>query len=226
VLDWLDDEGLAAETIVIYTTDNGFYLGDLGLFDKRFMYEPGLRVPLIARGPGIVPGSTPDQLVANVDLAPTILDLAGLPVPESMQGRSVAPLLRGQRPADWRTSVYYRYYHDPGHHNTRAHYGVRTATHKLIHYWKQDAWELYDLVRDPTERHNLLFDDNEAQRPEVATVFAALRAEIARLQQEYGDDGLYADPETWPAGTVEGPFAGRAALGRATVAEAIKAAGG
>lgn len=224
VLDWLDAEGIADETIVIYTTDNGWYLGDLGLYDKRFMYEPGLRVPLIARGPGIRAGLTPDQFVANVDLAPTILDLAGLPIPESMQGRSLAPLLRGERPADWRRSVYYRYYHDPGDHNTRAHYGVRTATHKLIHYWKKDAWELYDLVNDPTEQHNLLFEPAEAQRPDVAKVFGELKVEITRLQNEYGDDGRYADPATWPAGTVEGLFEGKKPRGAKTVPEAIAAA--
>ncbi|NBS33211.1 MAG: DUF4976 domain-containing protein, partial [Planctomycetia bacterium] len=156
LLDYLDTAGLADETIVIYSSDNGWYLGDLGLYDKRFMYEPGLRVPLIVRGPGITPGSTPAGFVANIDLAPTFLELAGLPVPDSMQGKSLVPLLRGESPAGWRQAVYYRYYHDPGHHNTRAHYGVRTASHKLIHYWKKDAWELFDLTTDPTEQHNLL----------------------------------------------------------------------
>jgi hypothetical protein len=143
-----------------------------------------------------------------------------------MNGRSLRPLFSGPSPAGWRQEVYYRYYHDPGHHNTRAHYGVRTATHKLIHYWKKDAWELYDLVKDPTEQHNLLFDPEEARRPEVATVFAELKAEIARLQREYGDDGLYADPKTWPAGSADGPFDGKQPLGTKTVAEAIAAAAG
>jgi arylsulfatase A-like enzyme len=226
VMGWLDREGLADDTIVIYTTDNGWYLGDHGLYDKRFMYEPGLRVPLIARGPGIARGIVPDQFVANIDLAPTILDLAGSEIPGSMQGRSIAPLLRGERPADWRTSVYYRYYHDPGHHNTRAHYGVRTATHKLIHYWKQDAWELYDLVRDPTEQHNLLFDPASAASPGVQRTFAALKTEIERLQREFADDGLYADPTTWPAGSADGPFDGRRPLGTKTVAEAIAVSAG
>lgn len=226
VLDWLDREGLADDTIVIYTTDNGWYLGDLGLYDKRFMYEPGLRVPLLVRGPGIRAGATPDGFVANIDLAPTILDLAGLPVPEWMQGRSIAALLRGERPADWRTSVYYRYYHDPGDHNTRAHYGVRTATHKLIHYWKQDARELYDLVQDPAEQRNLLFDEEQARSPEVAKVFADLQAEIGRLQKEYGDDGRYADPATWPTGSVSRPLTGVKALGTKTVVEAVAAAAG
>jgi len=226
ILDYLDAEGLAENTIVIYTTDNGWYLGDLGLYDKRFMYEPGLRVPLIARGPGIKPGSTPDAFAANIDLAPTFLDLAGLEIPAFMQGKSLVPLLRGEMPADWRQSIYYRYYHDPGHHNTRAHCGVRTATHKLIHYWKQDAWELFDLVNDPTEQHNLLFDPAEAASPEVAKLFADLKAEIARLQAEFGDEGLYADPATWPKGGVDGPHDDKKPLGRTTVAEAMAASGG
>jgi arylsulfatase A-like enzyme len=220
VLDELDRSGLADNTIVFYTADNGWYLGDLGLYDKRFMYEPGLRVPLIVRGPGVVAGSTPDAFVANIDLAPTFLDLAGLPVPDSMQGRSVAPLLRGETPADWRTSVYYRYYHDPGHHNTRAHYGVRTPTHKLIHYWKKDAWELFDLVADPAEQRNLLFDPEAARQPDVARLFEELRAEIVRLQTLYEDDGLYADPATWPKGGADGGFNDRQPLGIKGVAEA------
>jgi hypothetical protein len=163
--------------------------------------------------------------VANIDLAPTFLDLAGLPIPGWMQGRSLAPLLRGERPADWRQTVYYRYYHDPGHHDTRAHLGVRSATHKLIHYWKKDAWELFDLVKDPTEQHNLLFDPAEAASPEVAQVFAELKAEIARLQREFGDDGLYADPATWPKGGVDNDFGDKQPLGRKTVAEAMEKSG-
>jgi arylsulfatase A-like enzyme len=225
MLDYLDAAGLADDTIVIYSTDNGWYLGDLGMYDKRFMYEPGFRVPLIARGPGIVAGSTPDAFVANIDLAPTFLDLAGLPIPDSMQGKSLAPLLRGETPAGWRQSVYYRYYHDPGHHNTRAHYGVRTATHKLIHYWKKDAWELFDLVADPQEQHNLLFDAAQAKTPEVATTFAALKAQINRLQREYEDDGLYANPAEWPKGSADGPFEGKQPRGKKTVAEAIALTG-
>ena len=221
LLDYLDEAGLADNTIVIYSSDNGWYLGDLGLYDKRFMYEPGLRVPLIARGPGIKPGSTPAGFVANIDLAPTFLELAGLPVPDSMQGKSLVPLLRGESPPGWRQAVYYRYYHDPGHHNTRAHYGVRTASHKLIHYWKRDAWELFDLTTDPTEQHNLLFDPAEAKSPEVATTFAALKAQITRLQREFDDDGRYADPDDWPQGGSGGDMAGKQPLGEKTVAEAI-----
>jgi arylsulfatase A-like enzyme len=222
VLDYLEETGLADNTIVIYTADNGWYLGDLGLYDKRFMYEPGLHVPLLVKGPGVRPGLVPEQFVSNTDLAPTFLDLAGLPVPATMQGRSIAPLLRGESPPDWRTSFYYRYYHDPGHHNTVAHRGVRTATHKLIHYWKQDAYELFDLTVDPTEQHNLLFDPAQAARPETASMFASLKAELDRLAAEVGDDGLYADPATWPAGSADGPFDAYAPAGDKTVAEAIR----
>jgi arylsulfatase A-like enzyme len=222
VLDYLDQHGLAENTIVMYSADNGWYLGDLGLYDKRFMYEPGLKTPLIARGPGVEAGSVPTQFVANIDLAPTFVDLAGLPVPDSMQGQSLAPILRGESPADWRTSVYYRYYHDPGHHNTVAHLGVRTATHKLIHYWKQDAYEMFDIVNDPTEQNNLLFSEASRNTPEVTAKFAELKAEIARLQKQYKDDGQFADPATWPKGGSDGPFDDKKPAGKKSVAEAIQ----
>ena len=222
VLDYLDEAGLADNTIVFYSADNGWYLGDLGLYDKRFMYEPGLRVPLLVRGPGIKPGNTPAQLVANIDLAPTFLELAGLKIPESMQGRSLVPLLKGETPKQWRTSVYYRYYHDPGHHNTAAHLGVRTAEHKLIYYWKKDAYEMFDLVKDPLEQRNLLH--TESNDPAVLAKFAELKAEITRLQKEYDDEeNRYADPADWPAGSADGPFNDKAPLGIKTVAEAITA---
>jgi arylsulfatase A-like enzyme len=186
-LEYLDRTGLAKDTIVIYSADNGWYLGDLGMYDKRFMYEPGFHIPLLVRGPGVKPGAVTQRFALNADFAPTFLELAGLPVPSEMHGRSLAPILRGAEPADWRTSVYYRYYHDPGHHNTRAHYGVRTATHKLIHYWKKDAWELFDLTRDPNEQRNLAGD------PAQAGNLAKLRAEITRLQRQLGDTGQFAN---------------------------------
>ena len=224
VLDYLDQAGLAKNTIVIYSADNGWYLGDLGLYDKRFMYEPGLNVPLLARGPGIKAGAVPAQFVSNIDLAPTFLGLAGLAIPASMQGRSLVPLLRGDSPGDWRTSFYYRYYHSPGHHNTVAHLGVRTATHKLIHYWKKNAYEMFDLAKDPTEQHNLLHSETETKQPAVVAKFAELKAEIARLQQEYQDDGLYADPATWPKGSADGPFDAYQPIGTQTISQAITAA--
>jgi arylsulfatase A-like enzyme len=123
VLDWLDQNGLATNTVVIYTSDQGFFLGEHGLYDKRFMYEDSIKMPFLARWPGVIkPGTFQNALAVNVDFAPLFMDLAGLSVPADMQGRSLLPLLRGEKPADWRTSFYYRYYHDPGHHNSRAHY--------------------------------------------------------------------------------------------------------
>ena len=226
VLAYLDDAGLADDTIVMYTSDNGWFMGDLGLYDKRLMYEPGLRTPLLARGPGISAGIAPESFVANIDLAPTFLDLAGLPIPDWMQGRSLVPLLRGETPADWRTTVYYRYYDSPGPHRTQQHYGVRTATHKLIHYFNKDAYELFDLESDPTEQRNLLFDEQATSTPEVTALFDSLKAELDRLQREFGDDGRYADPATWPAKGVETDSRGRQALGAVSVAEAIHHAAG
>lgn len=221
ILDYLDRNDLAKNTIVMYTADNGWYLGDLGMYDKRFMYEPGLKTPWIARGPGIRPGITPDDMVTNVDLAPTFLALAGLPIPDSMQGRSVVPLLQGESPPDWRTSIYYRYYHDPGHHNTRAHYGVRTTTHKLIYYWRKDAYEMFDLTLDPTEQTNLLHDPNVANLPANTLRFQSLKSELSRLQKQFRDEGQYADPETWPKGSADGPFDDKKPLGKKSIAQAI-----
>jgi arylsulfatase A-like enzyme len=131
----------------------------------------------------------------NVDFAPTFMEVAGLPVPADMQGRSLVPLIKGERPADWRTSWYYRYYHDPGDHNTRAHYGVRTDTHKLIYFWKKDQWEMYDLVKDPAEMHNLYQD------PARADTVAKLKAELYRLKKELKDDDQFAS--TQAAGGVD-----------------------
>ena len=125
----------------------------------------------------------------NVDFAPTFLEIAGLKVPADIQGRSLVPLLRGERPADWRKSWYYRYYHDPGDHNTRAHYGVRTETHKLIYFWKKDQWECYDLVQDPDELHNLAYD------PAHAELVAKLKQELYRLKKEVQDNDEFADKQ-------------------------------
>jgi len=198
VLDYLEKNGLAQNTIVIYTSDQGFFLGDKGMYDKRFMYEESLRMPLLVRWPaGIKPGSRSDAIAINADFAPTFLEAAGLPVPGDMQGRSLLPVLQGRTPPDWRTSMYYRYYHDPGHHNTAAHYGVRTRTHKLIHYWKQDQWELFDLVHDPHEQHNL------HGQPAHAKVQAALETELQRLKRELRDEDQFATEQP-PAG-VDGP---------------------
>ncbi|MES2695051.1 MAG: sulfatase [Verrucomicrobiota bacterium] len=215
MLDYLDRNDLAKNTIVIYSSDNGWYLGDLGMYDKRFMYEPGLHIPLLARGPGIKPGSSTALFALNADFAPTFLELAGVKTPADMHGKSLVPLLRGEKPAGWRESAYYRYYHDPGHHNTRAHYGVRTVTHKLIHYWKKDMWELYDLVKDPTEQKNLIAD------PKQAGKIAELKAEIVRLQKQLGDTGQFANEI--PRDGVDAPK-NVPVIGTKSVKEAIAAA--
>lgn len=193
LLDFLDHEGLATNTVVIYTSDQGFFLGDHGWYDKRFMYEESIRMPFLVRWPGrIHPGGTQAAMALNVDFAPTFMEIAGQPAAPEMQGRSLAPLLRGERPPDWRTSWYYRYYHDPGDHNTRAHYGVRTETHKLIHFWKQDQWELYDLTRDPEELHNLYAD------PASAGTVTRLKAELKRLKAEVRDNDEFAEQQPPP----------------------------
>jgi arylsulfatase A-like enzyme len=200
VLEFLDRSGLAKNTIVIYTSDQGFFLGDHGLFDKRFMYEESLRMPFLVRWPAIIkPGTRSDAIALNVDVAPTFLDAARLPVPPEMQGRSLLPILRGQTPHDWRTAMYYRYYHDPGDHNTRAHYGVRTRTHKLIYFWKKDQWELFDLVHDPFELHNLYAQPGQEQ------LTATLKAELHTLKQAVRDEDQLANAQL-PNG-VDGPVA-------------------
>lgn len=186
VLDYLDKSGLSKNTIVLYTSDNGFFLGDMGMYDKRFMYEPGLRVPLLATGPGVKAEAVSEAFALNVDFAPTFLDLAGAKIPEDMQGRSLVPVLKGEAPSDWRKTMYYRYYHDPGDHNTRAHLGVRTATQKLIYFWKKDAWEFYDLEKDPNEQNNRYTD------PTAQADIEKLKTELKRLQKELKDDDQFA----------------------------------
>ena len=200
VLDWLDANGLRENTVVIYTSDQGFFLGEHGLFDKRFMYEESLRMPFLVRWPGgIKPGTTSRAIGINCDFAPTFLDLAGQPTPKDMQGRSFLPVWQGKTPRDWRHAMYYRYYHDPGDHNTRAHFGVRTETHKLIYFWKKDQWECYDLVTDPLEMHNI-YNDPKAQK-----TVAALKAELLRLKKEFKDDDQFADKQPDDSSYVQAP---------------------
>jgi arylsulfatase A-like enzyme len=200
VLAFLDKAGLARNTIVIYTSDQGFFLGDHGLFDKRFMYEESIRMPFLVRWPaGIKPGTKSDAIALNIDFAPTFIEAAGLPASSEMQGRSLLSMLRGRTSPDWRTSMYYRYYHDPGDHNTRAHYGVRTRTHKLIYFWTKDQWELFDLVHDPYELHNLYGQPGQDQ------LTATLKAELARLKREVRDDDQLANQQFPNA--VDGPVA-------------------
>src|SRR5688572_12452888 len=169
------------------------------MYDKRFMYEESLRMPFLVRWPSMIkPGSVQDAIAINTDFAPTFMEAAGLAVPAEMQGRSLVPLFKGEKPTDWRKSFYYRYYHDPGHHNTRAHYGVRTETHKLIHYWKKNQWELFDLRNDPKELRNAYHDPNQKE------VVVRLKEELSRLRMELKDEDQFATE--LPQDGVDGPF--------------------
>ena len=185
MLQYLDSIGELDNTIIVYTSDQGFFLGEHGWFDKRFMYEECQRTPMMIRYPAAIPaGSTSDALAMNIDLAPTFIDMAGIPVPSDIQGRSLRPVITsgGKTPDDWRTGVYYHYYEYPSWHSVKRHYGIRTADYKLIHFYNDvDEWELYDMRRDPGEMHNV-YDD-----PAYAQVRADMHAALTRLQQEVGD---------------------------------------
>jgi arylsulfatase A-like enzyme len=181
VLKFLDDEGLAGDTLVLYTSDQGFYLGEHGWFDKRWIFEESLRSPLLVRWPGVVPaGRVNGSLVSNIDFAETFLDVAGVAVPAEMQGRSLLPLLKGETPADWRKTFYYEYYEYPTPHHVRPHYGVVTDRHKLVRFYTPDidTWELFDRTQDPQELKNV------AEDPAYAPVLNQLKKEVARLRAE------------------------------------------
>lgn len=177
VLDYLDESGLAENTVVIYNSDQGFYLGEHGWFDKRWMYEESFRSPLVARWPGVTPaGSSSSKIVANVDFAETFLDIAGVPVPDDMHGQSLVPFLKGEEPTEWRESFYYHYYESQVAHGVPEHYGVATERYKLIRYPETDEWELFDLETDPQELKSLY--GVEA----LAEVQTELEAELSRLR--------------------------------------------
>ena len=180
LLKYLDDSGLAKNTIVIYSSDQGWYLGEHGWYDKRWMYEESLRMPLIVRWPGVTKkASRNTDLVQNLDFAPTFLEMAGVKPPDAMQGTSLVPLLRGEAPDSWRQSIYYHYYERPGAHNVARHYGVRTKRYKLIHFYRLNQWELYDLEADPDEMKSVYAD------PDYGEARAALEKELASLRKLY-----------------------------------------
>ena len=165
VLDYLNASGLEENTIVIYTSDQGFYLGEHGWFDKRWMYKESLRTPLLVSWPGkIKAGTRTDRLVSNLDFAETFLDIAQTEIPEDMQGKSIVPILKGETPENWREAHYYHYYEHPSEHDVRRHYGITTDRYKLIHfYYDLDQWELYDLEKDPNEMQNRYGDTAYAE---------------------------------------------------------------
>jgi arylsulfatase A-like enzyme len=195
VLDFLDAEKLADNTIVIYTSDQGFFLGEHGFFDKRFMYEESLRMPFVIRYPGAIkPKSVNKDMVLNIDFAPMFLDFAGQPTPKEMQGRSFRPLIEGHTPNDWRKAMYYRYWMHMADHGIPAHYGIRTMRYKLVYYYGKPLgsagalpqettpeWELFDLEKDPHEMNSLYGD------PKHAKIQKELTDEMYRLQKECGD---------------------------------------
>lgn len=183
VLDYLEQSGLSDNTIVVYTSDQGFYLGEHGWFDKRFIYDESFKTPLLMRWPGkIKPGSVSGEMVQNLDFAPTFLEAAGVHIPDDMQGESLMPLLEGT-PEKWtRDAVYYHYYEYPGFHAVKRHYGIMTKDYKLIHfYYDIDEWELYDRKNDPNEMNNV-YDD-----PAYKDVVNELTQKLYRIRQKYGD---------------------------------------
>ena len=192
----LKELGLDKNTIVIYSSDQGFYIGDHGWYDKRWMYEESLKMPFIVQWPGVTaPGSRNTHLIQNLDYAETFLELAGAPIPGDMQGRSLVPLFQGKSPANWRRSIYYHYYEYPSYHMVPRHYGIRTEHHKLMHFYQfGDEWELYDLQTDPDELLNLY------GQPEQAHLTARLKQQLAALQQYYEDDSDVSEkPDSWKA---------------------------
>jgi len=186
VLDYLKENNLEDNTIVVYTSDQGFYLGEHGWFDKRFMYEQSLRTPLIIKVPdgekGIV---NKNNMVVNIDYAPTFLDYAGVKIPNEMQGNSLRKILDGKKPSEWRNAIYYHYFEYPAEHSVKRHYGIRNSRYKLIHfYYDIDAWEMYDLEKDPNEINNVY--DN----PVYQDIIADLKIELQKLREKYRDTDI------------------------------------
>ncbi|NSL87360.1 sulfatase [Chitinophaga sp. Mgbs1] len=183
LLDYLDKNGLAENTVVVYASDQGFYMGEHGWFDKRFMYEESLRTPFIIRYPGVVkPGSSSNKLMLNIDWAPTILEMAGAPVPADIQGTSFLPLLKAEETTAWRNAAYYHYYEFPEPHHVYPHFGVRTGDYSLIRFYGgADSWELYDLKKDPQQLHNLYGEKG------MEKITAGLKATLKSLIIQYKD---------------------------------------
>ena len=200
LMDYLEKSGQADNTIVIYSSDQGFYLGDHGWFDKRWMYDESMKMPLIVKWPGVTkPGSVDDHLVQNLDYAETFLEMAGAKIPDDMQGKSLVPILKGESPEQWRESMYYHYYEFPSVHMVTRHFGVRTKKFKLMRLYQFDQWEFYDLEKDPDEL------TNEYNNPAYADKIAELKSELNTLRSVYQDDS---EAFTLPADVQQGYFEG------------------
>lgn len=183
VLDYLEKSGLIENTLVVYTSDQGFYIGEHGWFDKRFMYEESFHTPLIMRLPeGFDRRGDISEMVQNIDYAPTFLEIAGAPIPDDMQGMSLMPLLRGDKNVKWRDALYYHFYEYPAEHSVKRHYGVSNGRYKLIHFYNDiDHWEFYDLLNDPYEMHNIY------NVPAVKPLVEKMRQRLVELQKQYKD---------------------------------------
>ena len=180
IADFLRENGLEENTLVVYSSDQGFYLGEHGWFDKRWIFEESLRTPLICKWPGMIkPGATNANIVSNLDFAETFLDAAGVAVPAEMQGRSLLPLFKGESPTDWRKNFYYHYYEFPGAHSVKKHYGVVTDRYKLVRFYGTDSdySELFDLKADPQEMRDVISDPGYAETRKM------LEEELARLRR-------------------------------------------
>ena len=193
LVDYLKQAGLDDNTIVIYSSDQGFYLGDHGWYDKRWMYEESLMMPLIVKWPGQTkPGAINEDLVQNLDYAETFLEIAGVDIPEDMQGSSLVPLLKGATPDDWRESIYYHYFEYPSVHMVAKHNGVRTDRYKLIHFYQFDEWEFYDLEKDPEEL------TNQYDNPQYSAAIDELKQELEDLRKHYRDNtDMRVKPAEW-----------------------------
>ncbi|MDA8976504.1 sulfatase [bacterium] len=189
----LEEQGLADNTVFVYSSDQGFYIGDHGWYDKRWMYEESLKMPLIVSWPGVIkPGSRNTDLVQNLDYAQTFLDMADAKIPGDMQGASLVPLLKGNKPNDWRKSIYYHYYEHPSYHQVPRHNGIRTDRYKLINFYEFGEWEFYDLKTDPDELKNLYGN------PEKKDLIEQIRKQLLELQKDYGDETVLKEkPQEW-----------------------------
>jgi len=184
ILQYLDQHQLAENTVVVYLSDQGFYLGEHGWFDKRFMYEESLRTPFVIRyPPTIKPGTNITRFASNIDWAPTVLDLAGIAIPDELQGVSLVPLLKNQDVKEWKDELYYHYYEYPDPHRVSPHFGIRTPEYKLIRFYgAENGWEFYDLKKDPSEMKNAI----NVKR--YNSVITDLKLKLAVLIDKYEDD--------------------------------------
>ena len=186
-MDYLEENNLSKNTIIIYASDQGFFIGEHGWFDKRFMYEESIRMPFVIKYPGLIkPGTVNKDIITNIDFAPTILEMLGLQAPISVQGESFFSNLTTGKNKNWRQSMYYHYYEYPFYHHVQPHYGIRNERYKLIHfYYDMDQWELYDLKKDPDELNNIYLSKKESK------LVSKLKSELYSLKKYYGNELTY-----------------------------------